>query len=95
MWYTIILLLLTLVALVAGFALILDWWQPFKKEVEVGEGEKKEKKVEKIPLTSKEKWTVGAMVFSAIVALLSLLFATNPPWLEKWRERANNVRAKA
>lgn len=81
-----ILAVLAVIALIAGVALLLDWWKPFKK---VTVDEKGEKKVEEVPLSPKEKMTAGGIILSLILSLLSLLFISDPPWLQKWREKAN------
>jgi len=52
------------------------------------DGEKKiEKKVEKVPLSRREKWIAGILTYGIVASLLSLIFAFNPPWLSRWRQK--------
>ncbi|MEW6407688.1 MAG: hypothetical protein AB1465_03285 [Patescibacteria group bacterium] len=94
MWSTILIVFLALACLAVGSSFIFDWWTPFKEEKSVkvigNNGEKRiETRLEKAPLSKKEKWFVGILASGIIVSLLSLIFVFNPPWLAKLRERMN------
>lgn len=82
MWLTILLIVLSAIAMLVGSALILDFWTPFKNE-----------HGEKTPLLPKEKSAVGVIVLGIVVSLLSLIFVANPPWLSQLREKMKSNKA--
>jgi p-aminobenzoyl-glutamate transporter AbgT len=87
MYFTIFLSLSALAVLIIGFGLIFNWFKPNKAVVKKQEGDKEVEKEEKAPLSSKEKWAVGAAMIALLATLLGLLFSYNPPWLEKFKAK--------
>jgi quinol-cytochrome oxidoreductase complex cytochrome b subunit len=75
---SIIILIFALVTIIIGILIVAGSWNPFVK---------KEEGKEKEPLTRKEKMVAAGFFTSIFLTLLTLLFSSNPSWLEKLRRK--------
>lgn len=74
-WWAITIIVFAIVSLLAGLALLLDWFKPFKDATGV-----------KIPLTTKEKVVVFFMTIMGLLGLAGLFLALDPPCVDKLRK---------